>query len=325
MDQRAYKRTLAKGIGKLEKKIKKEKHKCLIPDCSKTAIRSHSQQKEKQLRSIATDGCVYAMQRSIYQSIKNPDEPLIISKQGLSEASTFPGFCEKHDKDLFHPIDNSQIAENSEQAFLIFMRSFCYEIAQKRRGLKWMNGLIELLETLGNNNLREVEIMRDGIKHFTELDSVYYLDRLWAAYCSRNFEIVETKWITANKNIGISSSCIFTPHVNAHELYENYMCKGKPQPLLSFNVIPEQQKSHIVISWFKEHAELTSWIKDRICSNDSIEEFVNYGAFAESEDTCISPVVWESLSDEKKLSIKESMRHELWRSELDKIPMIVSV
>ena len=109
MKQREYRRALEKGIGKIAKQLKKQKYKCLYPDCKTIAIKSHSQQKERQLRNISENGCVYSIVRNHYQALKNTKSTSIIGKQGISAVSTFPGYCSKHDRELFKHIDKGSI------------------------------------------------------------------------------------------------------------------------------------------------------------------------------------------------------------------------
>lgn len=167
--------------------------------------------------------------------------------------------------------------------------------------------------------------MREGIKKFLERDAVFYFEKLWSALDENKFDILESEWITVDKNLGISSSCKFSPLLNMHDVYMKYINGNSAQPLLTFNVVPERDKTTIVLTWLKEHGELTAWVKDKTENLEGKEELINMGAFAESEDTCISPLIWESLSEEMILSVKNAMRHELWRGELGKIPKVVKL
>ena len=73
MLSREEKRKIQKSIGKIQKKLNKEKFICITPNCNEYAISSHSQQKEGQLRSISENGLVYAIDRNIYDIFKNYD------------------------------------------------------------------------------------------------------------------------------------------------------------------------------------------------------------------------------------------------------------
>jgi hypothetical protein len=109
-----------------------------MPECDQTAIRSHSQQKEGQLRAIARAGKVYAIESSMARAlgVGGMEAPLSLNLVGISKASVFAGFCAEHDRQLFEPIELRPISEgDSEQANCFFLRAIGYEIARKRDAL----------------------------------------------------------------------------------------------------------------------------------------------------------------------------------------------
>jgi hypothetical protein len=55
---------------------------------------------------------------------------------GWREASTFTGFCSKHDSATFRPLETREFDGSSEHCFLIGYRALCHEIHQKSRMLK---------------------------------------------------------------------------------------------------------------------------------------------------------------------------------------------
>ena len=48
-------------------------------------------------------------------------------KVGVNNASVFPGFCGKHDKTLFKPIESKFLQLNRDTAFLFSYRAIAYE------------------------------------------------------------------------------------------------------------------------------------------------------------------------------------------------------
>ena len=61
---------------------------------------------------------------------------VVAERIGVSDASTFMGFCQNHDKELFKPIENGATisASNDEQMFLFLYRSICREFVECRNG-----------------------------------------------------------------------------------------------------------------------------------------------------------------------------------------------
>jgi len=57
------------------------------------------------------------------------------NKVGVRKASTFRGFCDKHDHGTFLPIEERPFTGSQEQCFLAAYRAICHEFYQKRAGV----------------------------------------------------------------------------------------------------------------------------------------------------------------------------------------------
>ena len=53
------------------------------------------------------------------------------NKVGIKTASTFRGFCSKHDNELFAPIEKEPFRGTTEQMALLGYRAICYELLMK--------------------------------------------------------------------------------------------------------------------------------------------------------------------------------------------------
>lgn len=104
-----------------ESKSLKRKGRCLHYDagsrCSKV-IDAHSIQKHGALSLIADNGQVYAISRN-FGDIKRSRGGVTYTKQGINMVSTFRGFCEKHDSQVFEPIDKFPLVPTQHQILLM--------------------------------------------------------------------------------------------------------------------------------------------------------------------------------------------------------------
>lgn len=93
--------------------------------CTNTAIRAHSVQKSTALSFIEEHGHVCGLKMKIHDG-----EPLCeFEKIGRNNASTFTGFCNVHDTEIFLPIETKPLDLNdAEQLFLIAYRSITREL-----------------------------------------------------------------------------------------------------------------------------------------------------------------------------------------------------
>lgn len=111
------------GYCKLLKRIK-NKRTCIYPECQSQSIRfSHSIQRAGILEQISEEGHVYCPEI-------DTNKGLIIKKVGINEASTFPGYCEKHERFFAGIEHNKAIATDDYLKWQVF-RTICKEIVIK--------------------------------------------------------------------------------------------------------------------------------------------------------------------------------------------------
>lgn len=103
--------------------------KCLINECTKKAILSHSIQKSKILDLLCEENHVIGI-GEVHDKVLGPVYKF--QKIGRNEATTFQGLCNKHDTEIFLPIENQEINFNSpEHLFLISYRAILRELHAK--------------------------------------------------------------------------------------------------------------------------------------------------------------------------------------------------
>ena len=123
-------------IGKLTADQRAEyiRGRCLHPNAGPgscgSIIRAHTVQRRGGIAAIAENGHVISGKRGFEDIFKN--EGAIIPREiGVNHASTFMGFCDTHDDQLFAPVEKSPVKLDKEAAFLLSFRAICYESFQK--------------------------------------------------------------------------------------------------------------------------------------------------------------------------------------------------
>jgi hypothetical protein len=97
---------------------------CIYPGCADQSIpRSHTIQKAAPLSFIAEDSHVVAP--------KMNSRGYSIARVGLNDASTFPGFCQKHEA-IFHEFESTGEIKTGRDIVLQVFRTICREIAVKQ-------------------------------------------------------------------------------------------------------------------------------------------------------------------------------------------------
>ena len=104
----------------------KQSHRCVVPDCvRKSIVRSHTIPKGMLLDRIAETGHV------LTPSFDQVQGKMRIKRIGTSDASTFPGFCEKHEN-LFATFENAKMVSSEREALLQAYRAACRELFRTR-------------------------------------------------------------------------------------------------------------------------------------------------------------------------------------------------
>ena len=104
-------------------------------ECVSKIINAHTVSKSSSLKPISRDGHVYKMAYDIMMLEKNKGQVEVV-KEGINKASTFTGFCAKHDKELFSAIEDEAFIFSNEQLSLIIYRALVHEIQMKKNAIK---------------------------------------------------------------------------------------------------------------------------------------------------------------------------------------------
>ncbi len=129
---------------------KAEESICLHPGCSEKAISSHSIQ-EALLRTIAdTNNQVTQVTVDVKFNPKGDITPKAAPIY-IRRASTFAGYCNIHDTEVFKPIEDGEInPDNDEQNFVLTLRAIARECfvqhANYQHMKKLSDGLVKMLE-----------------------------------------------------------------------------------------------------------------------------------------------------------------------------------
>ena len=119
-----------------------ERGSCLHPDagsskCKGKTVKCHTIQRNGGLSRIARNGHVYTLINygRMFDDSKWSQEggPKLV---GVRDASTFTGFCNHHDNELFAPLEKSSFEGSPLQIALLGYRTICQELYLKERALE---------------------------------------------------------------------------------------------------------------------------------------------------------------------------------------------
>lgn len=290
---------------KIEKRIKKKTYRCLHDGCNEKAIRSHSLQKNGPIKHIAEGGHVIALGRSLHEILNLSTGRFDFQFQpvGVKEISTFPGFCKFHD-DLFACFERFGLdCKDNEHTCLLFYRSFCYEKARKREShFMWTEFL---KEKGGSYSFRALDAI-DSIKRHITVTCEYHIQKAQNMIESKNYSELVTRFFIFDKNVKVACSTVINLHLDN---YGEFVINNPRTAIPSFtlNLLPDGNKTFLIVSWLKEHNEYASWLSDTFESKKALEFLINRLCFCDSEDSVMSPSLWETVMD--KQGFVDNMQH----------------
>lgn len=298
-----------------ELSAKNKKRKCFIDDCFSQTISSHLLQKNGILNRISC-------QNHLYEISINPfNTPnLSFQKIGINNALTFPGFCNKHDTEIFREIETKSIDFKNYRTNLLFSyRILSNELRKKEILIDWFKANFE------NNSLRN-HIMPDyfyrlnssinGYKMALK-DGEYYLKYFISDiyHNTRNFTFLTFDL----PFVEICASGVFN-YENSFEIAK--IPDNQPLTDIYFNLLPMENKSIVIFGVLSEMKDKCwEYLNSFICdSRDTSLKKVGDLLLTVVENWLCSKTVYESLkSSETKIvyEINKTIKTNIERRELN--------
>ncbi|HEX7152396.1 MAG TPA: SEC-C domain-containing protein [Thermoanaerobaculia bacterium] len=200
------------------RRARKEKT-CFHPYASSDAcgavIGAHSIQRSGGgLAAIASKGHVYGY-RSDFSLFEKSGGRVMPKLVGVNDASTFTGFCDVHDAELFRALEVSPFHATCEQLALLGFRAICRDLMAKRSALA-LNPFLKNTGDRGLNVARQVLWQRQMLEHeggnalaISDLETAK--DRLEAAIVSHDYSDVHALVCWFDRTPAMLASSPFTP------------------------------------------------------------------------------------------------------------------
>jgi hypothetical protein len=269
-------------------------------ECKGKIKQAHSLQRNGRLSIIESEvngnQCVYTFTNHRVSEKKFIEDLIPLGKK---EASTFFGFCDFHDTNLFSPIENNPFDNSSEHLFLHSYRSYAHSFHRKMEEI----GIYE------NNNSEFVKFLpKEIIQTFKEGHEMAKKDYLnFRPFLDRALENKEydyLHYLVYEKEglypFGVSSQ--MCPRVTYKNFpMNNHMDADIPwsQPIITF--LPDRDTTFVILAAFpndKMSIQLLDELND--LSDQMLEIAITSLIIANCENTFISPKVWQKLSKSRQ-------------------------
>ncbi|PES71831.1 hypothetical protein CN903_29205 [Bacillus cereus] len=280
-----------------ESKIKE----CLHPDseqCKGKIKNAHSLQNNGVLSRIEEEGHVVIPRTDFGTDGVIYD----VKDESKNKATTFTGFCDKHDTLVFQDIETKEIdVTSSKQCFLFAYRAFALELHKKKEMLKSLQQQFRVRPTLTKDRIRIAEY------RYTELsinDVSVYKKFFDDALINENYDMIQSTTFTFDYEISMAACGGFTltHDIKGNEMNDIYSKEDERIKLLFFTIIPNNGKSYFIFSWINDD---TDFFKDYAQQLEGLNEeqfktYINNFLPTYTENLVVAPSLWKSFTKRQK-------------------------
>ena len=278
-------------------------------ECSDTFSASHTIQKRTGLSELAENQHVLSARN------RGTNEKLFtLGKIGINIASTFYGFCSKHDNNTFKPAEIST-EPNEDVAFLLSYRALCYEIYMKKVA-------VQTFEYTRDHIDRGVDFLRQSHMQQTICAAIFSnslgfrehvrLKRDWDSALVAG-DRSSFKWASFQFDglLPIATSGAFFPEFDftGKQLQELDAPLGS-LALLAFNILPIDGKATAIFGWLDNKEQNEIFVNSLKNVPDShLSSTIIQFAFDVSDNLFVRPSWWEQINIEKKNYLVKNLRN----------------
>ncbi len=270
--------------------------------CNKIS-NAHSIQKSQALSAIAENG-------RVYMPLGDINKGIIYKKRGIEkQASTFYGFCKKHDNQLFEPIDNSPLIPTEQQVFLYAYRSLCRELFVKQNAKDSIDFDIETIQA--NKAIKE---LNEGYKIGTEfslnqlkIHKQHYDNSLKN---KRYSDIQYTIFISKQKPNIVFSGLLVPDFDFLGRTLQDLGNHASNLELITMCFAPmNNDEWGFLLAWHKTSSkvckEFMGSLATRICQSSNVGDLLFRLIISNCENIAFAPTWWDGLTENARTQIKQ--------------------
>ncbi len=313
-ESREREKPISKGeVMAYEREVSKRET-CYAPqnfrsECS-DIIKAHTVSKSSGLTDIA-DSTNHVLGIKFYSGMFNGNRKTPkLERIGINKASTFKGFCGKHDNQFFSIFEDHFFTGTKEQCFGLTYRALAKEIYENENSLKYIDFLN--LSNKGKYVFQQqyfriymksiIEIGELAIRNLNHLKSKLDKILLDKSYESLNFLVIES-----SNPIPIVISSVFNPTYDFEGKHLQMLAVSKDQTqCLISNAFSSNKRGFVLFSWL-DNAEIINSFIDSLLRTDKSNIFSTLVRFffGSAENVFVSPTWWNSLNHIQKNEVEE--------------------
>jgi hypothetical protein len=275
---------------------------CLHPaaagkPCKSKIVRAHTVRRSADLESVARDGHVYRISADhevLVETGGRPAARLI----GINSASTFSGFCARHDAETFRPLETSEFLGTKEQCFLLFFRAWARETYTKEASANSMS----LFRNADRGRPKEVQAamqsfvgaMAEGTMKGVK-DTRHFKSLLDDALLTRSFDLVKSRIIWFQHPLDVVCSGATYPYWDFRGDTLQELTGPKLLSPLAITLLQGGSQGAAVLSWLEGYEGPPQTFLESLLEEHRIGDAIIRFVFSALENTFARPEWWDRL------------------------------
>jgi len=284
----------------------------LLSQCTKQIARAHTVPKSGSLDLIARAGHVYSFVPSFENLTKN-NGVLVPSLFGINRASTFTGFCTKHDDAIFAPLEKAEFEGTSKQCFLLAYRAIARELFTKSS--QHSHGAFSRTLDRGRSPTQQKAIQRFLAAHQAGVEAGLRDVQNHKAQCddllmAGRFDRVRAYLIEFEGPPPIMASGSLYPEVGFDGNQVQVLTIGEELPkLISHASFCSAHRGVVAFIWLEgSHSACLPFVRSlHGLRDDELADAIVRFLFEFCENVHIQPDWWEQLPDQDQQSLVRRM------------------
>lgn len=286
-----------------------QKRKCIFSDCSEAAIESHSIQNSllKRISNSKKQVLHFGFNVS-HLELKNAIKPI-----SITDASTFLGFCNKHDTEIFLPIEQTNrpiLFSDKEQMFLLTYRAICREYVNSKEAANSIKKFFSKVDNPENlNDYAQVFAIINAYNSYCELHWMENIKKM--ADCLFKIKVFDDffkyGYAKIDKEIPLYAESFFAVQGATEDIiYQKDVTKEMPL-YCAITVIPKKGITEVFYSVAKEQEDaLKAFLKRFNTTGADLECFITDVILRNCDNFYMSEDFWNKIPDCNK---KKFMHH----------------
>lgn len=295
---------------------------CLHPDagaavCEGGIVQAHTIQRNGGLSQIARDGHVVHYKPDLGSLVKTGGSyvPKLV---GLKDASTFTGFCGKHDNETFSPIEDDPLFDSPEQAHRIGYRAVCYELYAKMAVLDALPGAKEFDRGLSQSGQQWLHFHVNSQLYGNDLgllDVKNQKDLYDTSLTSGSYSSVRDALIWLDRCPEIMSTGVHSPVCgfdgSAIQTLTDFADTSRRMDMVGYALLGTDTGGVAAFVWIGKSSHNAKLVNSLLSlGDDMIPHALARFAVSTSENTYFSPSWWDGLSDSERDAIAARLHDE---------------